>query len=154
MRDIIEEKYVSSLPMLLGAVLLFVASSALAFAVYAHKGTRPDGGPLYDTASIVVFEKSNCDRCDQLRAGVAKKYLASEMAGKASLRYFDITDGPPPRRFKLKRDVTDAPTIVVFDIYGREETRYSGVPDTVADLEKLAYYAVRRAERELQRNTR
>jgi hypothetical protein len=151
MKDIVEEKYVGTLPFILGAGVLLVVSLLLAFAVYAEKSGRPAGGPLYDSAFMMVFERADCAKCDEFRATVAKKYLAGPFAGKVGMKYFDVTDGQPPKRYKLKSHVAGSPTIVVFDVYGREEKRYDGVPTSVETLETFAYYADKRAAYEVQR---
>jgi hypothetical protein len=149
--EVVEKTYLDRLPHILAAFGIVVVSFALAFGVYLQKSGRPTEAPTNDAASVVVFEKSKCEPCETFRDGIGRKYQSSDMAGKANLRYYDVSDGPPPKQFKLKGELGRMPTTVVFDIYGREVSRLSGIPESVDVVFELVRPAVRRAERELSR---
>jgi hypothetical protein len=149
--EVIENRYLTRLPLILTALAAVLLCFSLAFGVYLQKSDRPTDRPMSDAASVVVFENSNCGSCETFRDGIGRKYQSSEMAGKANMRYYDVSDGPPPKHFKLKGEFGRMPTIVVFDVYGREASRIAGVPESVDVMLNLVRPAVRRAEREMQR---
>ncbi len=148
MHDIIEKKYLDQLPYILGAGTLFVVTCVLASAQYHARGSRPTTPPEFDSVRVVMFETAGCPPCDDFRKSVGKPHQSSPLNGKISLSYFDVTDGQPPKRFKISGEV-DGGTAVVFDVYGREAARM-GIPKTLADFQNNVMPHVRRAERDLQ----
>lgn len=154
MLDWIENKYLGRLPLLLGALIVLAVSGVLAFAVHAHRPEIPTGPRLSDGAYVIVFEISPCERCEKFRDGIGKAYQKSDLGQKAPIRYFDITDGPPPKRFQLRGEVYTVPSVVVFDPYGREFDRTNGAPATLDVLTGMARAAARKAERDLARTAK
>jgi hypothetical protein len=152
--DVVEERYIGRLPIILGALCLLLLSSALAFAVMAHRPETPEGPRLAESAFVVVFEWSPCEPCEKFRDRIAKAYLKTEAGAKAPIRYFDITDGGVPKRFRVKSEVYTAPTIVVFDPFGREFARYTGLPESPDVLTGMVRSAVRKAERDAARSAK
>lgn len=147
--DIIEEKYLDRLPHILGATALLVVSSVMAGLVYHARAARPDTAPVATTPSIVVFETAECDLCEDFRAKIGKPHRSSALSNLVPLRYYDVTDGQPPKSFKLAGGIGASPTTVVFDVYGREVKRVTGVPKTLDDFQSMLRPFVRRAERDL-----
>ena len=128
-----------------------VASGVLALAIIAHRGDKPLGDPVSNQATLIVFERDKCLRCDKFRDVMTRPYQQSAIAGKVPMRYFDVTDGPPPARYLLKSEVPGTPTTVAFDIFNREIGRVNGMPESVDDLIALAETAARRADRDNER---
>lgn len=151
MAETISDAHLRNLPLMFVALGTAVASGVLALAVVFHRGDKPTGPPVASQATIVVFERDRCPRCDQFREIVTRPFQASEISGKVSIRYFDITDGPPPSRWQLRSEIGVAPTAVSFDIFNREVGRHTGVPASVDDIIGLAQTAARRADRDNKR---
>jgi hypothetical protein len=151
MSDTAIDSHLKSLPMLFGALGVAVACGVLAVAVLLHRGERPKGDPIAHQATIVVFERDRCRLCDDFRTDIGKAYQQSDVAGDVSLKYYDLSDGQPPKRYTFKKSLDVMPTAVVFDIWGREYGRVVGVPETAEPLVSIARSAARRAERDLQR---
>lgn len=147
--DIIEEKYLNKLPHILAATALFVISAAMAGLVYHARAARPETAPVATTPSVVVFETTECDLCENFRSKIGKPHRSSALGNVVPLRYYDVTDGQPPKSFKLAGGIGAAPTTVVFDVYGREVKRVTGVPKTLDDFQAMLRPHVRRAERDL-----
>lgn len=149
--EAVSEGHLRNLPAIYVALGIAVASGVLALAVVAHRGDKPDGPPVSSYASIVVFESDHCPRCETFRDMVTRPYLQSEISSKVPLKYYDITDGPPPRRWQLRSEIGGTPTAVAFDIFNRETARHSGVPVSVDDIISMAQTAARRASRDNER---
>jgi hypothetical protein len=147
--DIVEEKYLDKLPMLLLAVGLLATAVGLAALVYVTRVDRPTGPPVAHSASVVVFETADCLKCDDFRKQFGKPHTVGPLSAKVPLRYYDVTDGQPPRKYKLSGEIGYAPTAVVFDIYGREVARVTGMPKSFDAFQALLVPAARRAERDL-----
>lgn len=147
--DIIEEKYLDKLPHILGAAGLLLASSIMAGLAYHARADRPENAPVASTPSVVVFETVECDLCESFRAKIGKPHRSSALNEKVPIRYYDVTDGQPPKSFKLAGGIGASPTAVVFDVYGREVKRVTGVPKTLDDFQSMLRPFVRRAERDL-----
>jgi hypothetical protein len=152
MYDVIEKKYLGHLPYILGATTLLVVTTALAIALYSVRTSRPTTAPLYDSARVVVFETADCDACDVFRKAIGKPHQVSKLGSLVPLSYYDVSDGQPPKRFKLAGEVDGGPTAVIFDIFGREAQRM-GVPKDLAAFHSTLMQHVRRAERDLQHVT-
>lgn len=151
MRDVIEKRYIGHLPYILGAVVLLVTSSSLAAALYMVRASRPTDAPVATTATVVVFETTACDLCDDFRRQIGKPYQSSPLSHQAPLKYYDVTDGQPSaKKYKLAGEIWQSPTTVVFDVYGREATRMAGVPKTLKDFQGFVNPHVRRAQRDMQ----
>lgn len=148
MLDVIEKRYLGKLPLLLGALVILVVCGVLGMAVYAHRPEAPTGPRLAEGAFAIAFEVSPCEKCDDFRQKIGKAYQRSPAGGSTPLRYFDISDGQPPKRFRLKSEVYYHPTVLFFDPYGREMDRVTGAPANVEVLVKMAGSVARRAERE------
>lgn len=148
--DIIEAKYLRHLPYILGAMTIFVCSTFLAAAMLKIRTARPDSAPVSETATVVVFETKYCTTCDDFRATIGRPHQSSELSEKVPLRYYDVTDGDPPKRYVLARGVGYGPTAVVFDIYGREQGRINGLPSDLEDFQRRLMPHVKRAERDLE----
>jgi hypothetical protein len=148
MHDIIEKKYLGQLPYILAASTLLVVTCCLAGAQYFARNSRPTTPPEFDAVRVVMFETASCPPCDDFRKAVGKPHQSSPLSNKVALSYFDVTDGQPPKRFKISGEV-DGGTAVVFDVYGREAARM-GIPKTLADFQSNLMPHVRRAERDLQ----
>ena len=151
MSEAISEGHLRNLPAIYVALGIAVASGVLALAIVAHRGDKPTGAPVSSQATIVVFERDKCDRCDKFRDTVSRPYQLSEVSSKVPLKYFDVTDGPPPRRWQLRAEIDVAPTAVAFDIFNREIARQTGVPQSAEDIIGLAQWAARKAERDNER---
>lgn len=151
MSEAISDGHLRNLPAIYVALGIAVASGVLALAIIAHRGDKPNGPPVSSQASIVVFESDRCPRCDDFRDRVTRPYQQSEVSSRVPLKYYDITDGPPPRRWQLRAEIGDTPTAVAFDIFNREISRRSGVPESVEEIVSLAQSAARRAERDNDR---
>lgn len=151
MSEAIGDAHLRNLPAIYVALGIAVASGVLALAIIAHRGDKPVGPPVSSQASIVVFESDKCRRCEQFRDLVTRPYQLSDVSSKVPLKYYDITDGPPPRRWQLRSEIGGTPTAVAFDIFNREIGRQSGVPESVDDIINLAQMAARRAERDNER---
>ena len=151
MSEAISEGHLRNLPAIYVALGIAVASGVLALAVVAHRGDKPAGPPVSSQATIVVFESDKCERCDRFRDVVSRPYQMSDVASKVPLKYFDITDGPPPRRWQLRAEIDSTPTAVAFDIFNREIGRQKGVPQSAEDIIGLAQWAGRKAERDNER---
>ncbi len=149
--EAISEAHLRNLPAIFVALGIAVASGVLGLAVIAHRGDKPAGPPVASQATIIVFERDKCGNCDRFRDLVSRPYQLSEIAGRVPLKYYDITDGPPPSRWQLRSEVDSAPTAVSFDIFNREIGRVTGVPATADDVISLATAAARRAERDNER---
>ncbi len=147
--DIVEEKYLSRLPFILLAVGLLVTAVGLAALVYLSRGERPLGPPSDVSASVVVFETADCEKCDDFRKQFGKPHSKGPLSTKVPLRYYDVSDGQPPKRYKLNQEIGYAPTAVVFDIYGREVARVTGIPKSFDAFQAILAPAARRAERDL-----
>ena len=148
--DVIETKYLSHLPYLLGAVAVFVCSAFLAASLLYIRASRPTTPPIAQTATVIVFETARCGDCDTFRLQIGRPHQGSDLAEKVPLRYFDASDGGSPKLHVLSGKVGKGPIAVVFDIYGREQARVSGVPETLEDFQRRLMPHVRRAERDLQ----
>jgi hypothetical protein len=148
--ELIENRYLAYLPYLLGALTLFFCSAFLAGALLFIRASRPDTPPITATATVIVFETAHCETCDAFRSQIGKPHQGSELAQKAPLRYYDASEGSTPRRYTLARSIDDAPIAVVFDIYGREQARVTGVPDTLADFQRRLLPHIKRAERDYE----
>lgn len=151
MSEAVSEAHLRNLPAIYAALGVAVASGVLALAVIAHRGDAPEGAPISNQGSIVVFESDKCPNCETFRDVVSRPYQLSGIAAKVSLKYFDVTDGPPPRRWQLRSEISHTPTAVSFDIFNREIGRITGVPSSVDDIVNLAAAAARRAERDNER---
>jgi hypothetical protein len=149
--DTISEAHLRNLPAMYVALGIAVASGVLALAVVVHRGDKPVGPPVASQATIVVFERDKCNRCEQFRDVVTRPYQLSDVAGRVPLKYYDITDGPPPRRWQLRAEIGGTPTAVSFDIFNREIGRFTGVPTSAGDIISLAQTAARRADRDNER---
>jgi hypothetical protein len=149
MRDVIEQKYLKTLPLILGVTTGLVVALVLAWAVYVQRAGRPTTAPLNASATVVVFETADCALCEAFRSKIGKPYRSSAFSSDAPLRFYDITDGPPPKRYQIAGEIWDIPTAVVFDVYGREVARVRGVPDDLGRFQDLVRPHVRRAERDL-----
>jgi hypothetical protein len=147
--DIVEEKYLERLPQLLLAAGLCVVSVILATLVYVSRAPRPDSPPIAMTASVVVFETADCGKCDDFRNLIGRRHTKSELNVKVPLRYYDVTDSQPPKRYKLSFGIGHAPTAVVFDVYGREVARVTGMPKSFDAFQAALMPAVRRADRDI-----
>ncbi len=147
--DIVEEKYLDRLPHILMATGLFASALALAGLVYLTKAKRPETPPVARTASVVVFESAECEKCDDFRKLIGKPHSASSLSAKVPLSYYDVTDGQPPKRFKLTGEIGYTPAAVVFDVYGREVARITGMPKSFDAFQAILTPAARRAERDL-----
>lgn len=147
--NVIEEKYLGQLPLILGAIVLFVVAAAMAGAMFYTRMARPTTPPVSQTATVIVFETLDCDACDDFRRTVGRAYRTSTTGGKAPMRYYDVTDGQPPTRFGLRGEIWTSPTVVVFDVFGREVARINGAPATLVAMEKVVLPQVRRAEKDI-----
>jgi hypothetical protein len=149
--DLIEQKYLKQLPHILGALTIFVVTTVLALALLTVRWSRPDTPPLYHSAVLVVFEGSGCESdCSAFRRTIGRDYGMTPTAEHVPLRYYDSSGGnPPAQHFAVAGRVTRGLTSVVFDIYGREAARWSGLPDSVESFEAFVRPHVRRAQRDL-----
>jgi hypothetical protein len=150
MLDVIERKYLKQLPHILGALTLLVVASALAAALFWIRASRPTTEPINTTAVVVVFEGADCQGCDAFRRQIGRPYQGSPTGELAPLRYYDLTGGPPPRRYGLRSDIGSTPTTVIFDVFGREAARWAGMPGTVEAFEAFVKPHLRRAQRDLE----
>jgi hypothetical protein len=148
--DKIEEKYLGHLPYILGALTMFVCAALLAGALFQVRLSRPQTAPVAETATVVVFETAACTECDEFRSKIGRQHQSSSLAGKVPLRYYDVSDGGPPKKYKLNASVGKGPTAIVFDIYGREQARVDWVPKDLEEFQKRLLPHVRRAERDLE----
>lgn len=148
--ELIEARYLRLLPYILGAMTFVVCASFLAFAMLHIRLSRPTTDPISDTATIVVFETKKCTQiCDQFRVQIGRPHQNSELAEKLPLRYFDVTDSSPPRRYQIARSIDgNTPTAIIFDIYGRERGRVDWLPRDLEDFQSRMLPHVRRAERD------
>jgi hypothetical protein len=147
--DLIEEKYLDKLPHILVAAALLVISSGMAGLVYHARADRPATTPVSTTPSVVVFETTECDLCESFRSKIGKPHRSSAFGAQVPLRYYDVTDGQPPKSFKLAGGIGHTPTTVVFDVYGREVKRLGGVPKSLDEFQGILKPFVRRAEKDL-----
>jgi thioredoxin-related protein len=147
--DIFEEKYLDRLPHILLAVGLLATAVALATLVYLSRAVRPTSKPVATTASVVVFETASCLKCEDFRKQIGKPHNLGSLSAKVPLKYFDVTDEQPPKRFKITGDIDEAPTAVVFDIYGREVARITGMPKSFDAFQAVLVPIMRRAERDV-----
>jgi hypothetical protein len=147
--DIVEEKYLDRLPHILLAVGLLATAVALAALVHLSRGQRPAGPPVASTASVVVFETADCLQCDDFRKLIGKPHTSGTLSAKVPLKYYDVTDGQPPKRYKLNDGIGHAPTAVVFDVYGREVARVTGMPKSFDAFQAILTPIARRADRDL-----
>jgi hypothetical protein len=150
MSDSVDETHLKSLPMLFGALGIAVACSVLVVAILLHRGERPKGAPIAGQAFMIVFERDRCGLCDDYRVAIGKSYQASDVAAQVSMRYYDLSDGKPPSRYSFRKSVDIMPTTVVFDIWGREYGRVTGLPASVEPVVSMARQAARRAEKDLR----
>lgn len=151
--EVLETRYLRHLPYLLGAMTFLVCSAFLASALLHIRHSRPTTPPLFDTAQVVVFEKGVCEQCDQFRAQIGRPHQGSELGAKAPLRYYDVTDSAPPKTYTLARGIDAGLTAVVFDIFGREQTRVDWLPKDLAEFQLKLMPHVRRAARDLEFST-
>ncbi len=147
--DIVEEKYLDRLPYILGAIGLLATAIALAALVYITRGQRPSGPPVTTTANIVVFESADCLRCDDFRKMIGKPHSTGSLGAKVPIKYFDVTDGQPPKRYKLNDEIGYTPTAVVFDVFGREVARVTGMPKSFDHFEAMLLPIAKRADRDV-----
>jgi hypothetical protein len=149
--DLIEKKYLNQLPHILGALTVLAVVAALSVALLSVRWSRPDGAPKFDSAVLVVFEGRGCDdECSTFRRTIARAYASTPTAELVPLRYYDSSDGDPPaRRYAVARRVTRGMNAVVFDVYGRESARWSGLPTSVEAFEAFVRPHVRKAQRDL-----
>lgn len=147
--DIVEEKYLDRLPHMLWAGGLCVVAAVMALLVYGSRAVRPVTGPVSRSATVVVFETADCASCDDFRKLIGGPHAQSVFSTRVPLRYFDVTDGQPPKRFKLNGTIDGAPTAVAFDIYGREVARITGLPKSLEAFQAILAPIARRAERDI-----
>jgi hypothetical protein len=148
--EVLETRYLRHLPYLLGAMTFLVCTVFLAGAMLHIRQSRPTTPPVFDTAQIVVFEKGVCEQCDIFRSQIGRPHQASDLAAKAPLRYYDVTDSSPPKVYALSRGIDHGPTAVVFDIFGREQARVDWMPKDLEDFQLRVIPHVRRAARDLE----
>lgn len=150
MFDLIERKYLKQLPHILGALTIFAVTAMLSLALLSVRWSRPDTPPINDAPVLVVFEGRGCKDCATFRRTIGNGYSATATAEMVPLRYYDSSDGDaPPRRYGIKGRVNSGLNAVVFDVYGREAARWSGLPDSVESFEAFVRPHVRKAQRDL-----
>jgi hypothetical protein len=150
MLEVIEQKYLKQLPHILGALTLFVVTVALALALVWVRASRPDTPPVFDRPVVMVFEDHPCAACVEFRRTIARSYASTPTGEAVGLRYWDISGGPPPKRYGLRNDVWGGPTTVVFDVFGREAARLDGLPKSAEAFEGFIKPHLRRAQRDLE----
>jgi hypothetical protein len=148
--EVLETRYLRHLPYLLGALTFLVCSVFLASAMLHTRQSRPTTPPIFDTAQVVVFEKGVCADCDRFRDQIGRPHQNSDLGAKAPLRYYDVTDSSPPKIYALARGIDAGLTAVVFDIFGREQTRVDWLPKDLEEFQLKLMPHVRRAARDLE----
>ena len=123
-----------SLRILLGAASIAFVTSALGGLAYLSRPVAPDGEPVLGTAQLLMLETDSCDLCEKFRRKAGRDYQTTELAGSAPLRFLNVEDGPPPKRYRLSY-FSKSPTLVLFDKYGRELDRLSKLPLTADAVE-------------------
>lgn len=95
------------------------------------------------TMELVIFEHPDCIYCQVFRARVVPRYLNSDHASEAPLRFVDIANGGT-RGVTLNGPITMVPTAVLIK-QGREVDRIPGywAPD---NFFKMVAFLISRAE--------
>lgn len=150
MLDVIEQKYLKQLPHILGAITIFVVTTALAVSLFWIRASRPTTQPINSNAVLVVFEGGNCEDCVTFRRTIGRAYAGTPTGELIPIRYYDVSGGPPPKRYGIAGDLGDGPTAVVFDIYGRESARWAGLPTSIEKFENFVKPHLRKAQRDLE----
>ena len=120
--------------MLLGAASIAVVSGALGALTFLSRPVPPDGDPVLGTAQLLMLETDSCEPCEKFRRKAGRDYQASDLAGRAPLRFVSVEDGPPPKRYRLSY-FSKSPALVLFDQYGRELDRLNKVPASAEIVE-------------------
>ncbi len=132
-----------SLRLLLGAATIAVVSSTLGALAYFQRPLAGDGERVLGSAEILVLELDGCGWCETFRRKAARSYAEGEFAVRAPIRYFNIDDGPPPKRYRLAGFRKSA-MVVLFDAYGREVDRIEGEPRDGAAIEAMVRRNIKR----------
>jgi hypothetical protein len=135
-----------NLRILFGAATIAVVSGTLGALAYLHRPPAPDGEPVLGTAQILVLEVDSCDWCERFRRKAGRAFAEGAYGGTAPIRYINVEDGPPPKRYRLS-SFRKAPMVVLFDAYGREVDRIEGEPADGAALDSLVRRHLKRLTR-------
>ena len=143
------ERYVDRLHILLIAGCVSLVSVSLALAIHLQAPEHVEGGPISDTATLVVYEKDDCDGCEEFRANSGRSYRNSAVQSKAPLIYRSAEGSTKAGSYRLKSAVHDisGPVAVLFDRHGREVTRFVGAACKPQQLESGVEGYIRRALR-------
>ncbi len=143
------DRYVDRLHILLIAGGVSLVSVSLALAIHLQTPEHVEGGPISDTATLVVYEKDDCEPCEAFRAEGGRAYRSSTMQSKAPLIYRSAEGSAKPGSYRLKSAVqdVDGPVAVLFDRHGREVTRFVGASCKAQYLESSVAGYIRRALR-------
>jgi thioredoxin-related protein len=105
--------------------LALAASLALAIAVHGPSRAAVDSGTLKASAmELVVYEHPDCTYCQVFRARVVPRYLKSDFAADAPLRFVNIAIAGN-KSAALNGPITMVPTSVLMKD-GREIDRIAG----------------------------
>ena len=143
------ERYVERLHILLIAGVVSLASMSLALAIHLQSPEHVEGGPISDTATLVVYEPDDCDGCDEFRASGGRSYSNSAVQSKAPLIYRRAEGSAKGSSYRLKSAVHDitGPVAVLFDRHGREVARFAGAACKPQQLASGVEGYIRRALR-------
>ncbi len=109
---------------------------------------------------LLFFEIDSCPFCIRMKRRLLSRPEVQELFGKAFLRYsvdvegdVEITDfqGKTMRQkdFSLDHRVRGTPTMIFYDLEGKEVTRYVGAIDRVDDLLLLGEYVTEEVYRKM-----
>lgn len=141
------DQYVAKLHILLIAGGILAASIGLALAIHIQTPEAVDGGPISETALLIVYETDHCPACDTFREQAGRAYRKSDLQDKAPLIYRPIESARKPAPYRLKGPVNNGLTAVLFDRYGREVARFdapvSNAPQLIGDVGRFIKRALR-----------
>jgi hypothetical protein len=141
------DRYVDRLHILLIAGGVSVISASLALAIHMQTPEAVAGGPISDSATLIVYEGDNCDACEDFRNKVGRTYRSAEVQSKAPLLYRPLEASHKVGNYRLKGPVHEGPVAVLFDRYGREVVRFDANPHEpqafVSNVERYIKRAMR-----------
>ncbi len=99
------DHYVARLPVLIIASGILLASAGLALALYLQTPEPVEGGPISDTATLIVYEGDDCPPCETFRETGGRAYRRDAIQAQAPLIYRPLEASIKSGAYRLKGPV-------------------------------------------------